>query len=302
MSTVSPWLDQTIQPIEEVVATLDAQKHRRFIKTHTPLDGLVLDDRVTYICVGRDPRDAAVSMLFQATNVDHDRMRALREAVMPPREAAMPHQQAAAPRQAAPPPHGAPPPHQGMPPLHDAAPPPHQDTPQPHEQFAHPGADVDRNLSPREAFREWMDRPIMPPEGIGSLATILHHFNSFWRRRHLPNVAVFHYADLQDDLVGEFVRLGQVLGFDLSRDRADELATHATLDAMRARASQLVPNSTDRVWRSNERFFRAGGRGEGRQLMTEYEHRRYIHRADQLAPRDLLAWAHEGRRGSDPST
>lgn len=44
LSTVSPWLDQTIRPIEEVVATLDAQQHRRFIKTHTPLDGLVLDD------------------------------------------------------------------------------------------------------------------------------------------------------------------------------------------------------------------------------------------------------------------
>lgn len=27
LSTVSPWLDQTIRPIEEVVATLDAQQH-----------------------------------------------------------------------------------------------------------------------------------------------------------------------------------------------------------------------------------------------------------------------------------
>ena len=48
---VSPWLDLTAQPAEKVVAALDAQDHRRFIKTHTPLDGLVLDDRVTYIGV-----------------------------------------------------------------------------------------------------------------------------------------------------------------------------------------------------------------------------------------------------------
>ncbi|KAF3415463.1 glycolipid sulfotransferase [Mycobacterium tuberculosis variant bovis BCG] len=83
LSTVSPWLDQTIRPIEEVVATLDAQQHRRFIKTHTPLDGLVLDDRVSYICVGRDPRDAAVSMLYQSANMNEDRMRILHEAVVP---------------------------------------------------------------------------------------------------------------------------------------------------------------------------------------------------------------------------
>lgn len=70
MSRVSPWLDQRIRPIDEVAADLDAQRHRRFIKTHTPLDGLPIDNRVTYICVGRDPRDAAVSMMFHNSNVD----------------------------------------------------------------------------------------------------------------------------------------------------------------------------------------------------------------------------------------
>ncbi len=49
----------------------------------TPLDGLVLDDRVSYICVGRDPRDAAVSMLYQSANMNEDRMRILHEAVVP---------------------------------------------------------------------------------------------------------------------------------------------------------------------------------------------------------------------------
>src|SRR6185437_4481489 len=78
LSAVSPWLDLKIRPIDDVVAALDAQQHRRFIKTHTPLDGLVLDDRVTYIGVGRDPRDAAVSELRQWDNMNIDRMRALR--------------------------------------------------------------------------------------------------------------------------------------------------------------------------------------------------------------------------------
>jgi hypothetical protein len=47
--------------VENVFAALEAQQHRRFIKTHTPLDGLPYDDRVTYVCVGRDPRDVAMS-------------------------------------------------------------------------------------------------------------------------------------------------------------------------------------------------------------------------------------------------
>ena len=59
---ISPWLDILVSSRREVVARLDAQSHRRFIKTHTPLAGLPRADSVTYICVGRDPRDAALSM------------------------------------------------------------------------------------------------------------------------------------------------------------------------------------------------------------------------------------------------
>ena len=48
---------------EEVYARLDAQDHRRVIKTHTPLDGIPLDARATYVVVARHPLDMAVSAL-----------------------------------------------------------------------------------------------------------------------------------------------------------------------------------------------------------------------------------------------
>lgn len=78
ISRLSPWLDQVIRPLDEVVADLEAMTHRRFIKTHTPLDGLPWFDDVTYICVLRDPRDAAVSWDHHFANMDLDRMVALR--------------------------------------------------------------------------------------------------------------------------------------------------------------------------------------------------------------------------------
>lgn len=248
---VSPWLDLTAQPVEHVVAALNAQRHRRFIKTHTPLDGLLLDDRVTYIGVGRDPRDAAVSML-----ADHDRMRALREAAGPEGEP--------------------------WPPIR--------------RDF---GGEFDR----LDVLRVWMEGPVTPTEGIASLATILHHFDSFWSRRQLPNVAMFHYADYWADLVGELMRLAVLLGVELGPDRAAELAEHATLAAMRSHAAQLAPRATPGVLPRDERreddpFFRSGGRGEWSEIFTDAEHRRYPQRAAELAGPDLLAWAHGGRRGT----
>jgi aryl sulfotransferase len=77
LSTLSPWLDWLVTPWEEVSTRLAAQRHRRFIKTHTPLDGIPMDSRVTYIVVARHPLDAAVSLYHQADNLDRARIRQL---------------------------------------------------------------------------------------------------------------------------------------------------------------------------------------------------------------------------------
>ncbi|MBG0792449.1 sulfotransferase domain-containing protein [Methylocystis sp. H62] len=68
LTRLSRWLDRLAQPIEEVVADLDAQPFRRVIKTHTPLDGLPFDARVSYVVCGRDPRDAFLSMMDHLDN------------------------------------------------------------------------------------------------------------------------------------------------------------------------------------------------------------------------------------------
>jgi aryl sulfotransferase len=74
LTAISPWLDQQTANHDDVLAELASQRHRRFIKTHTPLDGLPYDERVTYLCVGRDPRDVAVSMDNHWANMDFDQV------------------------------------------------------------------------------------------------------------------------------------------------------------------------------------------------------------------------------------
>ena len=74
LSSLSPWLDWLVQPKDDVMARLGAQTHRRVVKTHTPLDGVPLDDRATYIVVGRHPLDMAVSLYHHSDNIDRRRM------------------------------------------------------------------------------------------------------------------------------------------------------------------------------------------------------------------------------------
>ncbi len=77
LGRLSPWLDWLGTPRHEIDARLAAQEHRRFIKTHTPLDGIPIDDRATYIVVARHPLDLAVSLYHQADNIDRGRLRQL---------------------------------------------------------------------------------------------------------------------------------------------------------------------------------------------------------------------------------
>ena len=58
---LSPWLDGPA-PFPEMLVQLEAQRHRRCIKSHLPRDALLIDPRVRYLYVGRDARDVIWSV------------------------------------------------------------------------------------------------------------------------------------------------------------------------------------------------------------------------------------------------
>ena len=74
---VCPWIDAEFRPIDEVLAQLDAQTHRRSIKTHTPADGIPWFDTGKYIVVGRDGRDAFMSWVNHIANMKDDQIAVL---------------------------------------------------------------------------------------------------------------------------------------------------------------------------------------------------------------------------------
>src|SRR5579864_1619172 len=165
LTELSPWVDMQTASRDEVFAALEAQQHRRFIKSHTPLDGLPFDERVTYICVGRDPRDVAVSWDNHFNNMNFTVFLETRAAAVG---------------------------------LEDIA------------ELMGDGPPVPL-ADPRDRFLQWIDDDNPPDAGPATLKGTLHHLSTFWHVRGEPNITLFHYADLQADLDGEFRRLADVL-------------------------------------------------------------------------------------------
>ena len=74
---LSPWLDALFNDRAEVLARLEAQQHRRVIKTHTPADGIPIFDDARYVFVGRDGRDAFMSHVHHHEQFKVDVRRAM---------------------------------------------------------------------------------------------------------------------------------------------------------------------------------------------------------------------------------
>lgn len=245
LGVLSPWVDMLIRRREDVVAQLAAQSHRRFPKTHVPLDGLPFDDRVTYVVVARDPRDVWLSFLDHFANLD---LAVLMETLGPPPE--MPE--------------------------------------------GHPDPSVD----PAGAFLADIAAPVRFNQTSARPADVLHHLQTAWERRGLPNVHLFHYADLVRDLTGELRHLASALGVDTSDADLERYTAAADLDAMRAGAERNAPES-DQIWQDPAAFFKRGRMEQWREVFTPEVLTAYDARSAELhTDEEFLAWAHGGRGGN----
>jgi aryl sulfotransferase len=62
VAEMSPWIDLRVPPREQKLALIEAQTHRRFLKTHLPVDALRFSPRAKYLYIGRDARDVVWSL------------------------------------------------------------------------------------------------------------------------------------------------------------------------------------------------------------------------------------------------
>ena len=57
VAEMSPWLDLRVPPQAVKLPVVEAQSHRRFLKTHLPVDAFVFFPKAKYLYIGRDGRD-----------------------------------------------------------------------------------------------------------------------------------------------------------------------------------------------------------------------------------------------------
>ncbi|MDP1556564.1 MAG: sulfotransferase domain-containing protein [Hyphomonas sp.] len=70
VAEMSPWLDLRVPPKQVKLPEVESQTHRRFLKTHLPVDALVFSPSAKYIYIGRDGRDVVWSLYNHHANAN----------------------------------------------------------------------------------------------------------------------------------------------------------------------------------------------------------------------------------------
>ncbi len=247
LSALSPWLDMLIRDDDEVFGLLEAQQHRRWMKTHTPLDGVPEHPTVTYLAVVRHPLDVALSDRDHHNNMSIERARELRVTA--------------------------------------------SGEPDPAVLVAYEEPPDD----PGDMLRWFIDSDL-PPTGSGpnSLADFCEQASIAWQRRHLPNVHLFHYTDMWEDLDSEMRRVAAALGVSLEESLWTDLVDAARLDSMRSRAAAVAPEADLGFWRSDAGFFKTGGPRNWSSLLDGADIAHFHDRLHELAG-DTAEWILKGR-------
>ncbi|MEP7359950.1 MAG: sulfotransferase domain-containing protein [Chloroflexota bacterium] len=245
IGTIAPWIDMQIRTEDEVFALLEAQTTRRFMKSHTPLDGLPVNPNVTYIAVIRHPLDVALSDRDHGLNMNREETEKMRELVAGKYE---------------------------PPPDHEDAP----DEPAPFLRWF-----IDNNRGPTGS-------------GPNGVADYCQQIGTYWDARDEPNVHLFHYQDMWNDLDAEMRRVASALAVPVDEATWPDYVDAATLKSMRGRAAKAAPDAHLPIWKSPEEFFHSGGTREWANLLTPEEVAHFDARLRELAG-DSYDWITRGK-------
>lgn len=192
---ISPWMEfrYSHRTIEDRLALLSEQTHQRFIKSHSPPDGVPYFEDCTYIICHRHPLDVHFSMWHHVQNMNFDIADHLYT----------------------------------------------DDTAANFRVFLENGIEG-----------EGLDQP--------SLALIAHHLETARAMAHLPNVHMFHYATMSQNLEGEMTRVADAIGVSHPPAVFEQLVDAASFSSMKANAHRTAPGAKGGLYKDPSAFFNSG--------------------------------------------
>lgn len=218
VSVMSPWLDMAIPPLDAISQALEAQTHRRFLKTHLALDGLPFFETARYVVVGRDVRDVFMSIWNHHSGYA-DQLMALSQ-----------------------------------------------------ERAASFGREFPAYKDLHEMFQAWIEKSWFDWESSGfPYWSHLHHAQTWWDYRNLPNILMVHFADLLGDPERQVRRIAKHLDIAIDEHLLPGILERISFKGMKENFNAIMPEATHLFREGAKTFMNKGTNGRWQGVLTEAE-------------------------------
>ena len=123
----------------------------------------------------------------------------------------------------------------------------------------------------------------------------LHHIQTWWDYRHLPNILMVHYNDLLNDLPGEIQRVADYLEIQVAPEMLASIADLTRFESMKQKAEKFVAGAEHSFKGGPQTFINKGTNGRWREVLTEDDLKLYHAAvARELTP-ECAHWLEHGR-------
>ncbi|CAM9878204.1 unnamed protein product [Chrysoparadoxa australica] len=255
VSELSPWVDFPLPPPEVTRDILEAQTHRRFMKTHLPADGLPYFSKAKYIYIVRDVRDIFMSWINHWEKMKEEFYEDMLEST-------------------------------GQ----DAKLVPKQTLPRYRDEVAKEGGIprlFDKFIS--EGCED------LPWENDGwPIFSAFHNIQSWWDCRKMANIHMEHYQNMKDDLDGSMRKIAKFIDVDIEEELWPELVHANTFDEMKKNAVTVAPLGGT-VWKGGAGdFIFKGTNGRWKDVLTEENLAKYDQKVKEALTPGCAHWMATG--------
>lgn len=135
------------------------------------------------------------------------------------------------------------------------------------------------------SFHAFVHDPMIPEDlGQDNLESMTLHFSRTVQSGRLPDLKLFHYADMIRDPRRAVQNLARAIGIDADDALIDRVTQAASFGAMKAKAADFAPVGGSGFWKSDANFFDSASSRKWEGILSDDDLAQYRQRLAELLP------------------
>lgn len=148
---------------------------------------------------------------------------------------------------------------------------------------------------PHEMFKAWIEKSWFDWESSGyPYWSHMHHAQTWWDYRHLPNILLVHYADLLADPEGQIRRIAKHIDVPIDEQFLPGILHRISFDGMKDNFNAIMPEANDLFREGEKTFMNKGTNGRWQGVLTEAELEQCRAAVERELTPDCAEWLEHG--------